>query len=256
MTGLGSTALLVFEDHLARIQTGIRFVEVALSAKKSANRAIDWRADAHAVGAVRTFIGVEAYPEDLLCNANYLSSVAAFEEFLRQTLDTAILASVAKLRSFDDMDPGLQDMHMKATGRLLARRANPPQQLSGLDYFELCRRIGTCLPGSTTFEFNSQALCLLDDALSVDQYLETLRKFGYSASWDTLGAKEELRACFGTTGTRETRKALERFLADMVRQRNRIAHTGTSASEVSSEVLLEHLRVLGATARALAASLS
>jgi hypothetical protein len=255
MAGPASTSLAVFDDHLSRIETGLNFVMTALSAKKNAPTVINWGADRYALNEMKSFLAVEVYPEELLYNTNYLSSVAAFEEFLRKSLASAILASVTKLKNFDELDTKLQDLHMKATGRLLARRSNPPQQLIGLNFFDLCRRIGTCIPGGTKFEINAEALCLLDDSMALESFIETLNLFGYQLSFDTLGADPAIGTALRTAGTRETSKALVNFVKDMVRQRNRIAHTGTTSSEVTYEILTDHIRVLRTLAIAIAANL-
>ena len=256
MAGPAATALAVFEDHLVQIEIAVSYLAAASSAKKHAYQVINWTSQLpYEIKEVKTFLDAKPYPEQLHCNSNYLSSVAAFEQFLREALESAIRARVNSASSFDQLGDIVQDMHMKATGRLLTMKEKPPQQLGRLDFFEVCRRIGTCLPGSTTFEFNSEALCLQGDLLELESFFDTLNKFGYTIGFDKLGADAGLRTCFGASNTRKTRKALEAYVEDMTRQRNRIAHTGTSASQVTPAVLAEHLVVLRSLAQAVAGAM-
>jgi hypothetical protein len=255
MTGPGSAALAVFEDHLARIEAGLGFVEVAVAGRKQLRDIINWGGDRYAVDAAKAFLAADLYPEELLCNSCYLSSVAAFEEFLRATLDSAIRASVSAMTSFDDMGRELHAAHMKATGRLLARCSDPPQQAAGVNFFEVCRRLGTCMPGSKKFEINSEALWILNDSLSFGASLEMLVQFRYVVTWDLICANRDVQARVHATGTREAAKALRDYLEDMTRQRNRIAHTGTTASEVTVTTLREHLALLLAVSKVLTGAL-
>jgi hypothetical protein len=253
VAGSADTALTVLEDHLHQIAVATQYLTTSVSARTHAYQVIDWNAQLpFELGEVQGFLNAEPYPEQLHCNASYLSSVAAFEEFLRKALESAIRVQVKAAADFDSLGGVVHDLHMTATGRLLTMKHRPPQQLVGLNFFEVCRKIGTCQPGATAFEFNAEALCLHGDLLGLESFYETLGKFGYSYGLTKLASDPGLRTCFDTSTAPATRKALDQFLGDMTRQRNRIAHTGTTNSQVTIATLTEHLKVLGVLAKAIA----
>lgn len=247
--------LAVFEEHVRQIECGVRFVQAAGDIKRCAVDAIDRvNGKAYAIANLDNFIAMGDFPEQQYCNANFISLVAGFEEFLRQTLESAVTAKARAVKSFDDLGTPAHDLHMKATGLLLTQKANPPQQLRSVDFFQICRNIGTCIPGAKAFTLNPEALSIQSNLLDLEGFMETLKKFGYNINWDRLGADAELKKCMGLKRTRDAANLLKQYLAEMVRQRNRVAHTGSS-SDITPAVLEDYLLRLLSLARAIASVL-
>ncbi|WP_027716711.1 HEPN domain-containing protein [Desulfuromonas sp. TF] len=252
---VSSVPLAVFQEHVRQIELGIRFIYAAGAVRRCVFEVVNWESgQRHALDEIRRFHEVGEYPERQHCNANFLSLVAGFEEFLCRSLEAAILAKARRVKTFDELGAPVHDLHMKATGYLLTQKAKPPQQLQSLDFFQLCRNIGTCFPGSTSFELNPEAISVQSNLLDLESFIETLGKFGYRITWDILGGDQRVKDFMGIQGTREAGKLLRQFLADMVRNRNRVAHTG-SASDITPDVLTEYLNRLRLLAQAISDSL-
>lgn len=247
--------LAVFEEHVRQIEQGILFVQAAGAVKRCVADVIDRvNGKSYALKEMDKFLKMGDYPEQQPCNANYMSLVAGFEEFLRETLNSTITARSQAVKSFDDLGTPAHDLHMKATGTLLARKAKPPQQLRALDFFQVCRNIGTCIPGAANFTLNTEAISIQDSLLDLESFMDTLQKFGYKITWDTLGENSEIKKCLGVTRTRDSANQLRKILAEMVKQRNRVAHTGSS-SDITPAVLDEYLSRLLLLARTIAGCL-
>jgi hypothetical protein len=247
--------LAVFEEHVRQIEQSVQFVQAAGAVKHSVADALDKaNGKRYALNEVYKFLKMRDYPEQQHCNANFMSLVAGFEEFLRQTLELAITARAQTAKSFDDLGAPAHDLHMKATGFLLTHKANPPQQLRSLDFFQVCRNIGTCVPGATTFTLNPEAISLQSSLLDLESFMDTLSKFGYQINWDKLGADAQVKECMGSTGTRDAANLLKGYLLEIVKQRNRVAHTGSS-SDITPALLNEYLTRLLSLARAISGCL-
>jgi hypothetical protein len=185
----------------------------------------------------------------------FVTVMAAFEEFLRSVLVLALREKIKQAQSFKDLGEALVNRHMEYSGRLLVGLNNPPTH-PPIDHFDLCRKLGTCLPESTQFELNETALSLVRDLTQLETFMECLGVFGFKLQWDDLGRERDVQQSLQTKHARETSKRLQEYLRDAVRMRNRIAHTGQAAADVGDDVLSEELAIFRATATAIAARLN
>lgn len=246
-----SIPLAVFEEHMLQIKQTFRYIQAAGAVKRCAADVVDKvHGKAYALAEMKKFLEIGDYPEQQHCNSYFVSLVAGFEEFLRKTLETAVKVRARTAKDFDELGTSVHDLHMKATGFLLTLKSNPPQQLRSLDFFQVCRNIGTCFPGTTSFTLNPEAISIQSSLLDLESFMDVLNKFQYKISWDILGADVEVKKCMGVKGTRDSAKSLKQSLTKMVRQRNRVAHTGSS-SDITPGVLEEYLASLVALARAI-----
>ena len=94
---------------------------------------------------------------------------------------------------------------MQYTSRLLVAVNNPPSYIS-IDYYDLCRRLGTCVPESKVFKINDTALSIVKGVTELEEFLECLESLGFSFHWDDFGRDKELQKFFQTKKTRETQK--------------------------------------------------
>lgn len=257
MAGQPSTAQVVLTSHLSEVAAVIDFYEAASAGRRAVPCLMDWQRDCPAERTVvQRFLKSPDVSDQILLNAMFLSSVAAFEEYLRASLRQALDASAQKAKTYGDLPEGAKVQHVEATGRLLASVKNPPRHLRALDFDDICRRIGTCTDTSAAFELNLEALSLVKSILGIESVFELLRKFGYSTlNWDALGRNAHVKACLGATGNRESANLLQEQVGRMVETRNRIAHTGAS-SDVTIASLRDHLELLGAVSAALDSALA
>jgi hypothetical protein len=75
--------------------------------------------------------------------------------------------------------------------------------------------------------------------------------FGLDVTFDVLGKDPTIRDALklpSRTGAREVGKALHKELTVMRRNRNRIAHTGGNAADVTTELLAAHRALVQAMA--------
>jgi len=240
-------ALSTLLTQLDNISLSLNFLSLSTSLKRTLSQTINWASGVqHALNDVRSFLDADIFPEQLFFNSSYLSSVAAFEEFLQNTIEAKVESEIEKAAIFEQLPENLRIRHMIASGKLLSLYENAPDHLS-VNFSEVCRRLGTCMPESTDFELNTNALCFLKNIINLESFLEFLSKCCCQIDWDVLGRDAAIQKQLGTRGTRETAHQLKSYFKEMARMRNRIAHTGTP-SDVTPAILDSHLSILRATA--------
>ena len=181
----------------------------------------------------------------LVLNSLYVTMVAGFEEFLRSSIKFLVASVTGRACKYDDIKESIILMNIRESARLLRRMDSPPEYLL-FSTPELCRGIGSCVPGSQQVELNSSAIADVDGLIRLDSFFDRVGYFGKDLSWDVLGKNPNLREALGikSGGAREAGKQLSLELQAISRNRNRIAHTGGEASDVTSHLLGEHRNLL------------
>ena len=116
---------------------------------------------------------------------------------------------------------------------------------------DLCRRLGTCLPDSANFEVNEQAIAMVPGLTGLETFFECLVSLGYQINWDDLGRIEAVQSCCGVKGARKASCELNTAISSVVRERNKIAHSGQSYAELTEERFEVSLILLETTAKAI-----
>lgn len=249
------TASLGLEIVLEGIENDSKYLELASRIKASLNVIANWNnLNTFNNQIVQDFLNIPHLESRRFLNGQYVVVCAAFEKFLRESLETAINDISQKTKSFQELDPLLVNRNMIETGRLLMRVENPSDHVP-IDIFELCKNLGGCHPNSTDFKLNADAISLLNGVKEIDKYLDYLRLCGIKIDWDKLCQDKEIQKRFGTKATRETTKKSAEFLTNLVRIRNRIAHTGDSPADITFQQLSDTIAVIRAIKNAISANL-
>jgi len=154
---------------------------------------------------------------------------------------------------FDDVNEALLRLHIKESAKLLRKIDSPPDYIA-YNEMDLCRRLGTCVPGSKQIELNGDAFAEIDGLLKLENFLERAALLGKRINWDELGKNSLVKKAMGMEkdGTRAVANALVHELEDIARFRNRIAHTGGNAADVTSQIISDHTTLLSALADVIA----
>jgi hypothetical protein len=181
----------------------------------------------------------------LLINSLYLTMVAAFEEFLRDKIRDSTRAYAKAKQKYEDVEEPVRRTHIRESARLLRRIDSPPDYLA-LNVDELCRGLGSCLPNSDAVLLNPDAFADVDSLVLLENFASRIAIFGIDCSFDILGRDPNVRSSLKMSrgGAREVSKALSVELGVMRRNRNRIAHTGGNAADVTVDVLSDHRSLL------------
>lgn len=202
--------------------------------------------------AVQQRLKTAAPEKQLLLNSFYVTLVAGFEEFLRASI-RELTAQIADGKpKFDDISDVLRRMNIRESAKLLRRMDDPP------DYFhfneeDLCRGIGSCVPGSKAIELNSHALSEVESLIKMQNFIDRVTALGKKISWDELAKQPGVKAAMKMPKehAREVSKSIESRLKLIARYRNRIAHTGGHAADVTFEILSDDSAVLRSLAEAI-----
>lgn len=248
MAGVFDKALSPFIIHLDEIRTAIAYIKESLKLKSYLGRIVNWKlGKTYEISLANSFIKNEPVQVRPVLNGLFVTVIAAFEEFLRTIIVLAARHKVQTSRTFQGLDRCFINRHMEYTGRLLASVNNPPAHLN-IDFYDLCRRLGTCLPGSTNIEINETAFSYVRGITEIEIFFDCIKAIGYSIEFDDFGRDSRLQKLLQTSGTRDTSKELKETLRAVLRNRHRIAHSGQSYAEITEDVFSFQLNLLELTA--------
>lgn len=175
-------------------------------------------------------------PVKLVYNSLYVVAHATFEHFTRYLVEEVVQGIDAHAGSFETLDESLVKNHMAWAGQLLAT-IHQPLDYYNINYYELCRIIGTSYPGSEKVRLNPSVFSFNAGSMTVGNLEQLFGRVRININWDQFGRDRSLGQLMESTSTRETSKKVKEFLEAMVRLRNRIAHTGATISEVDLPIL-------------------
>ncbi len=244
-----SAARLAFDANFDAGQGWLDWISEASKFEAILRDKIPWESLAgQEIATVQTRLKTVVPPSSLLMNSFYVTMVAGFEEYLRSYIrEQAQKISLSNI-SFSDMDMKLIRMNMRESARLLKRLEAPPDYIR-FDEGDLCRQLGTSVPGSKRVELNGDALAEVDGLLKLTSFMERIDVFEKKLTWDQLGGQQAIKTSLNLTGAkpREVGKALSAELNTIARYRNRIAHTGWAAADVTGPIAKQHRDILAAT---------
>lgn len=244
-------ALAPFEEHILNLGNISEFVSKSVEVQKVLPHIISWpQAWAEAKTAAQDFMKLKLGFEQTLYNSCYLSMVAGYEEFVRQIIAVIVENYTDECEGFDNIPIEISQLHLVSSARLLTRFHNPPQQLPKLNFWDVARKLGTWVPAALNVEANCEAVSLGVDLLSLTAVSDICIRFGVKIGPDNLGTVPALQTVLSIPGARNAGKEVDRFLAEMAKRRNRIAHTGSSA-DVTRQLFEEHLVLVRELAKAI-----
>lgn len=191
-----------------------------------------------------------------LLNSLYLTMVSGFEEYLRATIREVTRQVSSEKPKYEDLETAVLKMHVRESARLLRRIDSPPDYLT-LNVEDLCRGLGSCVPGSSAVNLNPEAFADVESLIKLDSFIERMVILGKDISFDVLGKEPSLMGALKLSkgNARHVSKALSSELETMKRYRNRIAHTGGNAADVTTELVTDHRTLLQALASAIDAAI-
>ncbi len=224
------TCLDEAEGTLAYIRDSIR-VQAVLG------KALDWQGEQTYEKKLAASFSKHNSPSLRVArNGLYVTVIASFEQFLRETIVVAVHNKVAAAKQFRDLGDSFIKRHMDYSGRLLTMVHRPPAHL-GLNFFDLCHCLGTCQQDSSAFRVNEIAFASVKGITELESFFEHITGLGFPVQWDDLGRLSDVQALFHTTRTCDTSKELARFFVSATATRNKIAHSGHTVADVDDGVL-------------------
>lgn len=208
-------------------------------------------------GSARSFVQSRlkstAPTRQVLLNSFYLTMVSGFEEYLRGKIREATETYSNSKKKYGEVAEAVRMTHVRESARLLRRIDSPPDYLT-LNVDDICRGLGSCIPGSERVLLNPDAFADVESLVLLETFAERVAIFGLDVTFDVLGKDSAIRDALklsSRAGAREVAKALQTELAAMRRNRNRIAHTGGDAADVTTELLSSHRALVQAVASAI-----
>jgi hypothetical protein len=241
-----SAAKVAFESVVEQGTAWVSWIDEAVKFEAVLKSKIPWSyLEAEEISFLQKRLKTNSPPLQMMVNSFYITMVAGFEEYLRCVIREMVNSVSQSKLSFDKLDVILRRANIRETAKLLRRMDSPPDYLK-LDEFELCRQIGTCVPGSVAVELNANAFADVEGLLKLVVFMERLKLLGKTVDWDYFGGQDNIKKAMRmeSVNTRSVADALSNELIMMSRFRNRIAHTGGHAADVTPQVASDHREIL------------
>jgi hypothetical protein len=240
------------DAYLQELTDCIDFVSVSSALRPRLGAYIAWDAGDLPKQLITDFLGSKSVREQVIYRAIYVSGHAAFEQFSRDLVSDAADQISATIGSYDNLWGDIKTEHLYRTGQAMVTIRKPLEHLP-FDYHQLSTNIGSCVPGGSKLRLNATALALVHGPLTPDNLESLITRLSIPFSWDSLASHQPLKACFRATDARESANEAKAFLDQMVKNRNRIAHSTGTAAEIDEAELREQVRFVGAFCHALSA---
>lgn len=250
-----STAFINFESVLEAGGAWIQWVDDAEGFQSIIKSKISWGdLDGKGRDFVQRRLREPQPPHQVLLNSLYLTMASSFEEFLRSTIEQAASEFFGGNKKYEDLSEVARNLHLREAAKLLRRLDSMPDYLS-VTAVDLCNSIGSCVPGSEAVEVCAEALGDVDGLIRLKNFFDRMGSLGKEVSFDSLGRNLEIAAALKLekSKARAVGHALESCVSQISKNRNRIAHTGGTAADVTRVLLVEHRSVLKAVAKAISA---
>jgi hypothetical protein len=251
--GRPSAALGNFESVLMTGENWLLWIDEAERFHGILKDKIPWeQLDKPSRRAVGDCLNTPSPANQLLFNSLYMTMASGFEEFLRSVIQECVVNLSETRKKYEDFDEVLRNLNLREAARLLRRLDTRPEYLS-ITTEELCSAIGSCVPGSVSVRLCEPALGDVDGLIRLDNFFERMKALGHNISFDTIAADNKVVHALnmGGSGTRDVAKELRRCVESVSKNRNRIAHMGSSAADVDRGLIKEHRQVLWAVALAI-----
>ncbi|MCW5912673.1 MAG: hypothetical protein KIT62_16510 [Cyclobacteriaceae bacterium] len=228
---------LVLETHLEELTHILVQSEFIPKVKASLPAFINWDImDAEQKKIANSIFNKYLNTDRTLYNSLFISAVASFESFLTQTIESTIQILNENFKRFDSYNDVFLNRQIEFSGKMLSSVYSPPHHMN-IDFYKLCKNIGTISPGSTTLTLNTEIAGYFRNILELDTFSKFFDDLGIKINLEEISKVQNVQAVFETSGVKETLKRLDDFLKETIRFRNRIAHTGQSSSDITKETI-------------------
>lgn len=236
----GSASKTAFDSLLDLNKSWFNWVEGAVAFQSIVSNHIHWEhMSKEHVATIGKRLGTSAPESQLLINSFYVTLVAGFEEYLRGVIREVVSAVNRSKFKASDIDGAILACQIREAARLLKRMDSPPDYLT-VNAEDLCRSLGTCVPASKVVELSVEAFADIESPIKMDNFFGRMTSLGISMTWDVFGEKKKVKEALSfqaTAGAREVGSAARKEILRITRFRNRIAHTGGNAADVSPSVM-------------------
>lgn len=230
------TTLLVFYDEVRLI---INNIEYSRSIKSIINDTTRWEGLSNGQkDVISKFFKLEPAPYRTLANALFVTVIAGFEDFLRN-----LLAGIIKeIEQKEKIPETIVNKNIQLSGVALSQFYSPPSHIK-LNYAHITKNLATCFSKDSKPKLNEEIAGFLKNILDLDNVFLLLKDCEIDLTWDDFFKQPELRTILRTTKARETGKQLQKQINKYIDDRNRIAHTGLSSSEITVNMVDEAMNL-------------
>jgi hypothetical protein len=237
------------DARLDELEGSVTFTATSASLRPRLGGVLRWSDGGEAIGLARDFISAKARPETIY-SALLVRTVAAFEHFARVLVEDVARRTAATGKTYAELGDHVRTRHAVLTGRLLGG-LEEPLDYQVLDVKQLAENLASCVSGSSSFRLNTSAFAAVVTNPRPGVIEKALANLDFDGWWDAVGTATDLQTLLGTRGARDTSKAANKYLEELCKRRNRIAHAGDGDVTVSESDLREGIFFVRALAEAI-----
>ncbi len=219
-------ALREFNAALDDVAASLGFLRSATKLRPRLGAILNWQVHGEPTQLAKEFINQKGVEETVLYRGMVVVLSGALEAFVRRIVRDVVIEFNRKTSVYDELDESVAVQNIFRTGQALQTVFEPLDHLD-FDYELLCRNLGTCCKGVSSFTLNADAFSMYISSVAPNHLVEVMKRIGVSLEWDHLGQDAQMQKLFNKGGARETAKAIQSWLSTFVKTRNKISHGGT-----------------------------
>ncbi len=233
-----------FQSELARLKSYLSLTEqVIVFGSSSAGES--WPAEATNLrNKIRTF-GSRGFQTSY--DGALLGLSADFEQLVSDMIVDFLTALPGRVARYADLPDRIRGSNEHYTGEALSKRG----RYADLDRAKLIKNLHDCLNGIHPYLLNAEAIAIPERNLTTTELGAFVGRLGIEGFWQKMGEDVGLQRWAGTSTSGYTVPRIQAKLNDFIKDRNSVAHQGSSTASVGTTVILDYIEYFGALAPAL-----
>ncbi len=234
MASISNTCYVSLTSKLDTVSETIQFIEKSINVRNYGYEIFNWSSRPDLQKEFKSLHMLDAVTLDSFCRPLYVTSHAFFENYLRELIASYVDYMNSETSKITELTI---KQHMFQSSKALLSLQKPLDHLD-INEKRIVDNLYHCVNGKPSL--SGEAMIFGFNSSTPESIENVLAKLGVSFCWDALGRVPEVQQVIRTTGTRKTADAIKETLKEMVRNRNRIAHTG-DAADVTMAILKDHM---------------
>jgi RiboL-PSP-HEPN len=232
------------ESYIDEIEQCLEFTKTSIESRPQLNGMVDWNnITREQRDLVQRFSNFKSLRSELMFRSLYISSHAFFESTIREIALKTVDYINEVTEKVQTLPAVIVEENICRSGHALSGFRNPLEQHS-FNYFEIAKNVSLTKEVNASGILNADVLTMQAGNTTSDNMDKLFGRIAIALDWDKMCQDDDLLNLHGVKGARDSTNETKRLLSSMVKKRNRIAHEGANASDVSQIDLEFQLRFI------------
>lgn len=220
------------ESYISEIEQCLEFTKTSIESRPQLTNIVAWeRITPTQRELVQRFLSYSDIRPELVFRSLYVSAHAFFESLIREIASKTI-DFISEVSTRESLSDSILNENIYRSGQALVTVKNPLVQ-HNFNYGDIAKNVSrTCEDDADVF-LNSDAMTMSIGNITAENIDNLFRRVAIPIGWDAISNDRDLMKLHGVKRVRDSANATKQVLSDMVTNRNRIAHEGAHASDVT-----------------------